>query len=206
MFRRTGGETLLDKIRNEHIRGSFKVVPITDKIIENQPKDNPRSFDLTQELSSNSNMKDLSALNELPLQKLLSLKNSLHDLMMPAYTNVTTTPPHIERFGSQAMAMKGPVKRTDHETAFLAFGGYLLCLIVQAVKSKTGYDAGTQPTFFVNSGVKKRPGNHFASYGRRRRDIDLELPPEQLFKVLLDLCEAYAKWSQRNEFSFPDVN
>ncbi|XP_061718271.1 uncharacterized protein LOC133525877 [Cydia pomonella] len=34
MLRWSGGVTLGDKVRNEHIRGSFKVAPITHKISE----------------------------------------------------------------------------------------------------------------------------------------------------------------------------
>lgn len=34
MLRWSAGTTLLDKIRNEYIRGSFKVAPIMDKIKE----------------------------------------------------------------------------------------------------------------------------------------------------------------------------
>ncbi|XP_061721054.1 uncharacterized protein LOC133527876 [Cydia pomonella] len=34
MLRWSAGVTLLDKIRNQYIRGSFKVTPITDKLVE----------------------------------------------------------------------------------------------------------------------------------------------------------------------------
>lgn len=34
MLRWAGGVTLKDKVRNEHIRGSFQVAPITEKITE----------------------------------------------------------------------------------------------------------------------------------------------------------------------------
>ncbi|CAG4946044.1 unnamed protein product [Parnassius apollo] len=36
MLRWEGGVTLKDKVRNEHVRGSFKVTPITDKITESR--------------------------------------------------------------------------------------------------------------------------------------------------------------------------
>ncbi|XP_075977264.1 uncharacterized protein LOC142977319 [Anticarsia gemmatalis] len=177
--------------------------------------------------------KDVEFLNELPLDKLLRLKTSLQDLVTPEYENVTaTTPSYLQRFGAQAMAIQAqpPVKRGDYEEslykkeeskisnifsmsvttlAFLAFGGYLLCLIVQAVKAKQNYSAvmptPTQPTtFFVSAGIKKRPQPQFTSYGRRRRDNRLrrslqvfDVPPEQLFSALLQVCEGYAKWSDR---------
>ncbi|VVC94421.1 unnamed protein product [Leptidea sinapis] len=124
------------------------------------------------------------------------------------------------------MAIRAPsVKRTDYEEemekkdseskishvfsmsvttlAFLAFGGYLLCLIVQAIKSKQNSMpvVTPQPTFFVNAGIK-RPQTQFASYGRRKRDLneidETYLPPEQLFSGLVHLCEGYAKWSKRH--------
>ncbi|XP_050550069.1 uncharacterized protein LOC118267866 [Spodoptera frugiperda] len=174
---------------------------------------------------------DMEFLNEMPLDKLLRLKASLQDLVTAQYDNVTTTTPtNIQRFGAEAMAIQAPpVKRGDYEEglykkegyskisnifsmsvttlAFLAFGGYLLCLIVQAVKAKQTYNASiptTQPTtFFVSAGIKKKPQTHFASYGRRRRDNRfrrslkmVDLPPEQLFTALLQVCEGYAKWSE----------
>ncbi|XP_021193814.3 uncharacterized protein LOC110378753 [Helicoverpa armigera] len=176
---------------------------------------------------------DVAFLNDLPLDKLLRLKSSLQDLVTVEYENVTTTTPsYIQRFGAEAMAIQGPppVKRGDYEEglykkesyskisnifsmsvttlAFLAFGGYLLCLIVQAVKAKQTYNAAiptTQPTtFFVSAGIKKRPQSQFSAYGRRRRDNRfrrslkmVDLPPEQLFEALLQVCEGYAKWSER---------
>lgn len=179
---------------------------------------------------------DVAFLNELPLDKLLRLKNSLQDLVTADYENVTaTTPSYIQRFGAEAMAIQAPpVKRGDYEEAivykkesyskisnifsmsvttlaFLAFGGYLLCLIVQAVKAKQTYNAAiptTQPTtFFVSAGIKKRPQTQFASsYGRRKRENRfrrslkmMDLPPEQLFEALLQVCEGYAKWSERTD-------
>ncbi|CAH2258990.1 uncharacterized protein LOC120631756 [Pararge aegeria] len=169
---------------------------------------------------------EVQYLNELTLDKLLRLKSSLKDFA-PEYDNVTDTTPSLHSsFGAQAMAMKAPnVKRTDYEDAlfkksgygkisnifsvsvttlaFLAFGGYLLCLIVQAVKSKQSTVMTTPtPTFFVNSGIK-RPQATFSSYGRRkrgRREVDnIDIPPEELFSVLVQLCEGYAKWTKKYE-------
>lgn len=182
--------------------------------------------------STNINAEDIQYLNELPLENLLRLKNSLQDLVTTTYDNVTATEPtYLQSFGAQAMAMKGPpVKRGDYEEggvhkkdghskisnifsmsvttlAFLAFGGYLLCLIVQAVKAKqnnANYNPQQPTTFFVSAGIKKKPQAQFSSsYGRRRRDMrvmrsfrQVDLPPEQLFDALLLLCEGYAKWSE----------
>ncbi|CAH2041471.1 unnamed protein product, partial [Iphiclides podalirius] len=169
---------------------------------------------------------EIQFLNELPLEKLLRLKNSLRDLAVPEYTNETAADHNfMQNFGAQAMAMRAPaIKRGDYEEelykkgsvskisnifsmsvttlAFLAFGGYLLCLIVQAVKSKQAYNPATMApsTFLVNAGIKK-PQSQFASYGRKRRDIelsDIDLPPDELFSALIQLCEGYAQWSKLN--------
>ncbi|CAG9100604.1 unnamed protein product [Plutella xylostella] len=180
------------------------------------------------QVASDINDNDVAFLNELPLDKLLKMKNSLKDLVQQHYDNVTE-PPQVETFGAQALALKSPVKRGDYEDegvkkhehehskvsnifslaittlAFLAFAGYLLCLIVQAVKSKQNYNQMamvTQPTtvFLHNSGIKKRPQSQFASYGRRKREnreVVPDLPPEELFSALVGLCEGYAKWSER---------
>lgn len=171
---------------------------------------------------------DVQYLNELSIDKLLKLKSSLKELTTLSYDNVTTTTPtSFQSFGAQAMAMRAPVRRTDYEEglykkeskisnifsisvttlAFLAFGGYLLCLIVQAIKSKQHYNStypSPQPTtFFVSAGLKKKPQTQFASYGRWRRDNrvqrsfrPIDLPPEQLFQALLHICEGYAVWSE----------
>ncbi|KAI8432176.1 hypothetical protein MSG28_004639 [Choristoneura fumiferana] len=173
---------------------------------------------------------EIQFLNELPLDKLLKLKSSLQELVTTGYDNMTipTTPPMIERFGAQAMAVKAPpIKRGDYEEeiihkkeskisnifsmsvttlAFLAFGGYLLCLIVQAVKAKQQYPPNTpQPTLFLSAGIKKKPQSQFTTYGRRRRDNrekrslrQIEVPPEEMFSALLQLCEGFAKWSEGN--------
>lgn len=174
---------------------------------------------------------EIQFLNELPLDKLLQLKSSLQELVTTGYDNITlpTTPSMVERFGAQAMAVKAPpIKRGDYEEeiihkkeskisnifsmsvttlAFLAFGGYLLCLIVQAVKSKQQYNPPNTPppTFFLSAGIKKKPQSQFTTYGRRRRDNrekrslrQIELPPEEMFSALLQLCEGFAKWSGGN--------
>ncbi|XP_023941376.2 uncharacterized protein LOC112048178 [Bicyclus anynana] len=169
---------------------------------------------------------EVQYLNELNLEKLLRLKNSLKDFS-PEYNNITSAP-FLSSFGAQAMAIKASnVKRTDYEDAlfkkngygkisnifsmsvttlaFLAFGGYLLCLIVQAVKSKQNTVVTTpSPAFFVNAGIK-RPQATFSSYGRRTREkreleeVDVGVPAEELFSVLVQLCEGYAKWTKKRD-------
>lgn len=162
---------------------------------------------------------EIQVLNELPIDKLLRIKNSIKEVSNT--DNITTTESTFENFGAQAMAIRSPVKRTDYEDgykkevskisnifsmsvttlAFLAFGGYLLCLIVQAVKSKHSYSSNVpQSTFVLNAGIK-RPQT-FASYGRRKRETEvpneIDLPPDQLFSALIQVCEGYAKWNRKN--------
>ncbi|XP_047534350.1 uncharacterized protein LOC125068988 [Vanessa atalanta] len=177
---------------------------------------------LCRNITMDITTEEVQYLNELTIDKLLQLKNSLKDFSTE-YDNMTvTTPANIENFGAQAMAFKAPlIKRMEYEglykkggygkisnifsisvttLAFLAFGGYLLCLIVQAVKSKQNTIVTTPtPTLFVNAGIK-RPQTTFSSYGRRRRAKrgvqDVDVPPEEMFSALLLLCEGYAKWSK----------
>lgn len=177
-------------------------------------------------ISAQLTTEEIQYLNELPMDKLLQLKESLKDFV-PQYDNETLqTTSYLDNFGAQAMAIQAPpLKRLDFEEhkikkvehgkishifslsvttlAFLAFGGYLLCLIVHALKAKQdSYTvSSTQATFFLSSGVK-RPQQQFASYGRMKRDNGdfngLDLPPEQLFSALLQLCEGYAKWRKQH--------
>lgn len=177
-------------------------------------------------ITSDMTTEEVQFLNELTIDKLLQLKNSLKDFSTE-YNNATIiTPVYKESFGAQAMAFKAPlIKRIDHDglykkggyntkinnlfsmsvttLAFLAFGGYLLCLIVQAVKSKQNTVVTTPtPTIFFNSGIK-RPQTNFNSYGRRKRGKrglqEIDVPPEELFTALLKFCEGYAKWSKGHE-------
>lgn len=186
---------------------------------------NMLTFLLFTAVSADLSVNDVQFLNELPIDKLIRLKTQLQDLVTANYDNYTVTTPVYPNFGAQAMPLKAPlpVKRTDYESgvykkggsklgnlfsmsittlAFLAFGGYLLCLIVQAVKAKEAMATTTpSPAFFLSAGIKKKPhlSTHLTSYGRRRRQVEsarVELPPEQLFDALLRLCEGYARWSQ----------
>ncbi|XP_041981627.1 uncharacterized protein LOC121735025 [Aricia agestis] len=178
-------------------------------------------FILLKLTSSQYTTEEIQFLNQLPIDKLLQLKNSLKHV---AYDNTTISTPEYSEFGAQALTMKSPIRRGDYEDsdvkkgdygklsnifsmsvttlAFLAFGGYLLCLIVHAVKSNqtTMTVPTTQSTLFFNAGIK-RPQTQFATYGRKKRDersTDIIIPPEQLFSSLTHLCEGYVKWSKHN--------
>ncbi|XP_028178981.1 uncharacterized protein LOC114366322 [Ostrinia furnacalis] len=180
-------------------------------------------FTFLKVASADLSLKDVDYLNELPLDKLISLESSLQELVTANYDNVTTTPAY-HTFGAQALALNAPIKRTDYELkkggqsklgtlfsmsittlAFLAFGGYLLCLIVQAVKAKESQNTTTAtPAFFISAGIKKKPQPQFSSsYGRKRRNAELanfvDIPPEQLFDAMVRFCEGYAKWSQADK-------
>ncbi|CAG4961995.1 unnamed protein product [Colias eurytheme] len=170
---------------------------------------------------------EVQLLNELSIEKLLQLKNSLKDMTTEYYNTTVTTPSYMENFGAQAMAMRAPpIKRADYEDglykkegnsklsnifsmsvttlAFLAFGGYLLCLIVHAMRAKhnTTSVVTPQPTIFVNAGIKRPQTQFAASYGRRKREVEnlpeVILPPEEMFSALLQVCEGYAKWNENN--------
>lgn len=78
--------------------------------------------------------------------------------------------------------------------AFLAFGGYLLCMIVQAIKSKgtTYYHPSMMPMTSATL-KKKRP-----SYGRKRRDTEGNQTggptPDELYNALITAAEGYVKF------------
>lgn len=101
--------------------------------------------------------------------------------------------------------------------AFLAFGGYLLCMIVQAIKSKgtTYYHPALLPMMSTGGGGgtggeslsqisqisirKRRPARHrrAATNGTATPPADrLAGPsPEELYKILVLAAEGYVKMS-----------
>ncbi|KAL3267399.1 hypothetical protein HHI36_011528 [Cryptolaemus montrouzieri] len=182
--------------------------------------------------------KDIRTLSELPLERLLELKRSfqIND------DNLTQVENRIDRFnGPEALALqsKNPSrggyehehyeyeeydKKGDKKSvqnffqlavtalAFLAFGGYLLCLIVQAIKSKQ-MDQMTQmanmqmmasllrrqatrrpalrprrtkPTRNTKKRGNKRP--------RREAEIWPKTDPENMYYALVTLSEAYKSY------------
>lgn len=171
---------------------------------------------------------DLRLLSELPMDKLLKVKSSFADFSENEIAPVTSKERNdgnpISPEGPEALALstdEEPVRRTDiwskkgkgskintmfmmsvTTLTFLAFGGYLLCLIVQAIKGKgTNYSynpslAGTQPVMLMSGSIKKKKPQ--INYGRKRRDVDEE-DPEEMYKVLIILAEGYAAWENRHE-------
>lgn len=84
--------------------------------------------------------------------------------------------------------------------AFFAFGGYLLCMIVQAIKSKgtTYYHPSSMPQTNGAPGIqikKRRP-----SFGRRKRNIngtetEFGTPsPEDMYRALVFAAENYVQF------------
>lgn len=168
---------------------------------------------------------DLRLLSELPMEKLLKVKSSFAD-----FSENEITPTTYKENGGDPISPKSPealalstdeepVRRTDlwskkgkggkintlfmlsvTTLSFLAFGGYLLCLIVQAIKGKgTNYSynttlTGTQPVMLMSGSIKKKKPQ--INYGRKRRDV-VEEDPEEMYKVLIMLAEGYAAWEQR---------
>lgn len=82
--------------------------------------------------------------------------------------------------------------------AFFAFGGYLLCMIVQAIKSKgtTYYHPASMPMTNTAPGIqikKKRP-----SFGRRKRNVnetESGAPsPDDMYRALVFAAENYVQF------------
>lgn len=165
------------------------------------------------------NKGELKVLAKLPLEKLLKVKYSMDDLTEKDPYSLKI--PEILNNNSEAMALtteeEDPIRRTDYlqktkggkinkffalsvtTLAFLAFGGYLLCLIVQAIKNKStyGYDpsvsATSQPVMVVQGTIKKKRPQF--NYGRKKRDAWDELDSDQMYNVMIKLAEGYATWN-----------
>lgn len=163
------------------------------------------------------NKDDQKILAQLSLEKLLQVKHSIEE-----FNDVNETVPvdAVEIDGTEALALSAddddPIRRADklHKTkgggkinkffalsvtslAFLAFGGYLLCLIVQAIKSKSyPYDpsmaATSQPVMVVAGTVKKKKPQF--NYGRRKRELWEEPYADDMYDMLIKLAEGYADW------------
>lgn len=180
---------------------------------------------LTNHQANAEKLQDLRLLSEMPMEKLLKVKSSFADFSEIEITPVTykERKDDISPESPEALPLstdEEPVRRTDLWTkkgkdgkintmfmlsvttlSFLAFGGYLLCLIVQAIKGKgSSYSynpslAGTQPVMVMSGSIKKKKPQ--INYGRKRRDADEE-DPEDMYKVLIMLAEGYAAWENRH--------
>ncbi|XP_044749499.1 uncharacterized protein LOC123310156 [Coccinella septempunctata] len=184
-----------------------------------------------------STSEDVKALSELPLERLLLVQRSFE--INDENLTDDSAESRIDFPGPVALRLKNPSRggyehehehyeydEHDHKKggkdvknffqlavtalAFLAFGGYLLCLIVQAIKSKhmdqmtqmanmqmmaailkkqiarkrTSRPRRTKPTRTrKNNGGKKRP--------RRETGIWPDADPEKMYYALVSLSEAY---------------
>ncbi|XP_023310241.1 uncharacterized protein LOC111691502, partial [Anoplophora glabripennis] len=184
---------------------------------------------VTQELSLTE---DIKALSELPLEKLLNIKKSFEfdeeDVSEPV-VNSTTGIPQALPLQSKKISKESQVYHYDDSSskdksssiqsifqisvttlAFLAFGGYLICLLVQAVKGKNN-NYQTTATQIMSAIIsqqirRKRPTSApyrrktttSYSYWKRRprpkREILTDLDVDSMYYSLINLSEGYTRY------------
>ncbi|KAI4462815.1 hypothetical protein MML48_4g00006127 [Holotrichia oblita] len=174
---------------------------------------------------------DIKTLSELPLQKLLHVKNSLFlDDNIHNKLNVENFTSLNEENNPNALALKTnskDVKRFDKgddskdkgsiqsifqisvtALAFLAFGGYLVCLVTQAINGKDG----TQQIIVMDSlkrpiRYKQRPNIRYRTPSTRRPTIHRlkrelqendEIDFEKLYEALISISEGYTNVHTRH--------
>lgn len=168
---------------------------------------------------------DIKTLSELPLEKLLHVKNSLFvDDNISSDLNVDNITMLDDENNPNALALKTntkDVKRLDKgddskdkgsiqsifqisvtALAFLAFGGYLVCLVTQAINGKNG----TQQVIVMDSlkrpiRYKQRPNIRYRTPSTRRPTIHRlkkrelqgndEIDIEKLYEALISISEGY---------------
>ncbi|GJQ64996.1 hypothetical protein Trydic_g7158 [Trypoxylus dichotomus] len=168
---------------------------------------------------------DIKTLSELPLDKLLHVKNSLsYDDDLDLNARIENVTFNNEANNPNALALKTDnkdVKRVDYAEdskdkgsiqsifqisvtalAFLAFGGYLVCLITQAINGKND----TQQVIVMDSfkrpiRYKQRPNIRYRSpstkrptiHRLRKREIpeDDGIDVEQMYQALISISEGY---------------
>lgn len=167
---------------------------------------------------------DIKTLSELPLEKLLHVKNSLFVDDNISKNNVENITMLDEENNPNALALKTnikDVKRLDKgddskdkgsiqsifqisvtALAFLAFGGYLVCLVTQAINGKDG----TQQVIVMDSlkrpiRYKQRPNIRYRTPSTRRPTIHRlkkrelqendKIDFEKLYDALISISEGY---------------
>lgn len=178
---------------------------------------------------------DSKILSELPLDKLLQVRNSFK-FDEPLLLEASPVKEEQEN-GPIALALQGKKNLNrdgydDHvgkhdkthvqkifqlsvtSLAFLSFGGYLLCLIVQAIRGKQNAEnttAATQQQILAalirNQAVRRpyrrrRPNNRLRNRNqnkrrpvRQKRDVAWpNADPENLYYALVSLSEAYTNY------------
>lgn len=176
---------------------------------------------LAQDLAPTADIKTLS---ELPLDKLLHVKNSLSLSDIEADLtegNTTVSLPENREGNPSALPLKTTkskdVKRVDYEEdskdkgsiqsifqvsvtalAFLAFGGYLVCLVTQAINNQsTGQqvivmDSLRKPIRYNRPARYRRPSTRRPTVHRLKREVTpRELDFEKLYEALVSISEGY---------------
>ncbi|KAF2899914.1 hypothetical protein ILUMI_06278 [Ignelater luminosus] len=176
---------------------------------------------------------DLKTLSELPLERLLKLKTNFDPKEEELSENVISTKLKIHKNDDtpEALALQSkrkPLNRGSYEPeyhkkkehhkdansifqmsvttlAFVAFGGYLLCLIVQAIRAKNMDNGDTMamlirpsrpnrirvPVRQTTPGRRPRPGNN----NRYKREVWPDANPAEMYRALLMIAEGYSKYN-----------
>ncbi|RZC38636.1 hypothetical protein BDFB_008945 [Asbolus verrucosus] len=182
---------------------------------------------------------DVKTLSELPLEKLLQVKNTFKEPELVKIEKKADSPSSPEALALQAK--RKPNDRGGYHNyhsyeeehskksgkksvqsifqisvtalAFLAFGGYLLCLLVQAIKGKN-YMVMMETTTMAPMAayirprpVRRRPTRrplkqqrpprqpYNTRPARPKREIWPEADPESMYYALVHLSEAYASYN-----------
>lgn len=185
---------------------------------------------------------DVRTLRELPLERLLQVKNTLKTpyekifndpkpeamaLQSKSSNNRGSTYGVHEDSGDSKKSGKKSVQSIFQLSvttlAFLAFGGYLVCLIVQAIKGKQSYemDAEEVVQYLINRPTRRRPvirrtpprrkrplrrrttkrpsryrrpSRQKKPVRRQRREVWPDADPEKMYRALVSLSEAYTHY------------
>lgn len=192
---------------------------------------------------------DIKTLSELPLEKLIQVQNSFKIKEYVPVENNTIEEKNDNVYGPLALALQRKkeslINRGGHEEhyeyeekskvqsifqlsvtalAFLSFGGYLLCLIVQAIRSKQQAESNATATqqqilaAIINSQANRRPirirnrrpnnnrrPNRYVQRNKNRRPVrhkrDVMIPdinPDNMYYALVTLSEAYTNYHTTN--------
>ncbi|KAJ3657920.1 hypothetical protein Zmor_009696 [Zophobas morio] len=187
---------------------------------------------LPQDISS---LVDVKTLSELPLEKLLQVKSTFKNedsdekieakggedtpeaLALQSKRNPSDRggyhyhyeEEHSKKSGKKSVQSIFQISVTT--LAFLAFGGYLLCLLVQAIKGKSTTVVMDMTTMAPTAAffrpirrrrptrrpirVQQRPTRRpYSTRPRAKRDVWPQADPENLYYALVHLSEAYATY------------
>lgn len=185
---------------------------------------------------------DVRTLSELPLERLLQVKNTLKTPYEKIFEDMKPEAMALQAKSSNNRGSaygvhedSGDSKKSGKKSvqsifqlsvttlAFLAFGGYLLCLIVQAIKGKQSYemDAEEVVQYLINRPTRRRPvirrrpvrrrkpsrrrttrrptryrrpSRQKKPVKRQRREVWPDADPEKMYHALISLSEAYTHY------------